>query len=357
MQRYDIAVVPGDGIGVDTVGEAVACLNAVAEAHGGLGFCFDHYPWSCTYYLEHGEMMPADGLEILADHDSILFGAAGFPGVPDHVSLWGLLLPIRKQFDQYVNLRPTRLLEGIPSPLRGKGSEEIDFVCVRENTEGEYSAAGGRVHEGTPHEVAIETSVFTRRGTERVLRYAFKLASRRPRKRLVAATKSNALKHSMVFWDEVLAEVAEDYPEVTYEKSHVDALAARMVRRPESLDVLVGSNLFGDILTDLGGALQGGLGIPPSGNINPEARYPSMFEPVHGSAPDIAGQGIANPIAAIWAAAMMLEHLGQSDAGELLMDAVEAVTREGKLLTPDLGGEATTVEVGEAIRARVRRQI
>ncbi len=354
MRCYDIAVVPGDGIGVDTVGEAVACLRVVAQVHGGLGFRFDHYPWSCSYYLEHGEMMPPDGLDILVDYESILFGAAGFPGVPDHVSLWGLLLPIRKTFDQYINLRPIRLLKGIRSPLRDKGPEEIDFVCVRENTEGEYSSAGGRVHQSTPHEVAVETSIFTRHGTERVLRYAFELANRRQRKELVVATKSNALKHSMVFWDDVLAEIAPDYAAVSHEKAHVDALAARMIRHPETIDVLVASNLFGDILTDLGGALQGSLGVPPSGNINPEGRYPSMFEPVHGSAPDIAGQGIANPIAAIWAGAMMLDHLGHTDAAALLMDAIEGVTQEGRVLTPDLGGTATTVEVGEAIRERLR---
>lgn len=354
MQHFDIACIPGDGIGVDTVREAVAALTVVAEVHGGLAFSFHEYPWSCRYYLEHGQMMPDDGLRILAGYDSILFGAAGFPTVPDHISLWGLLLPIRQEFDQYINLRPVKLLRGIPSPLRGKGPSEIDMVCVRENTEGEYSGVGGRIHRGGPDEVAVQTAVFTRKGVERVLRYAFALAQTRPAKSLVSATKSNALQYSMVFWDEVFAALQPEYPDVHCRQYHVDALAARMITAPESLDVIVGSNLFGDILTDLGGALQGSLGIPPSGNINPERRYPSLFEPVHGSAPDIAGKGIANPIAAIWAASMMLDHLGYPDCGALLLAAIEAVTAEGQVLTPDLGGQATTAEVGQAICARLR---
>ena len=353
MERYRIAVVPGDGIGLDTVDQAVETLGVVARAHGGLSFQFERYPWSCEYYLRHGEMMPSDALSILGDHDSILFGAAGFPSVPDHISLWGLLLPIRQTFDQYINLRPVRLLRGIPGPLRDKGSEEIDFVCIRENTEGEYSGVGGRVHRGTDAEVAVQTSVFTRAGVERVLRYGFALAQARPRHELVSATKSNALQYSMVFWDQVFEQLKTDYPEVRCRQYHVDALAARFVSAPESLDVVVASNLFGDILTDLGGALQGSLGIPPSGNINPERRFPSMFEPVHGSAPDIAGRGIANPIAATWAASMMLDHLGHADAGALMLAAIEAVTSEGKVLTPDLGGDATTQQVGDAIRAKV----
>jgi tartrate dehydrogenase/decarboxylase/D-malate dehydrogenase len=354
MKRYRIAAIPGDGIGVDTVQEAIETLQTLCEVHGGLDLEFDRYPWSCTYYLAHGEMMPKDALTILADHESILFGAAGFPSVPDHISLWGLLLPIRQGFDQYINLRPVRLLKGIPGPLRDKGPEQIDFVCIRENTEGEYGGVGGRVHRQAASEVAIQTSVFTRVGVERVLRYAFELARRRPRRELVSATKSNALQYSMVFWDEVFAELQKEYPDVSCRQYHVDALAARFVTAPESLDVVVASNLFGDILTDLGGALQGSLGIPPSGNINPENRYPSLFEPVHGSAPDIAGRGIANPIAAIWAAAMMLDHLGHEDAGALILRAIEAVTARGNVLTPDLGGTATTRQVGEAIRAQVR---
>ncbi len=355
MKSYRIAVIPGDGIGVETIAEAVQTLRVACEVHGGIKLTFDHYPWGCTYYLQHGRMMPEDGLRILGDYEAILFGAVGFPTVPDHISLWGLLLPIRQGFDQYINLRPVKLLPGIPSPLRNKGPQEIDFICVRENTEGEYAGVGGRTHRGSPNEVAIQTAVFTRAGVERVLRYGFELARKRPRHELVSATKSNALQYSMVFWDEVFAELKAEYPDVSCRQYHVDALAARFITAPESLDVVVASNLFGDILTDLGGALQGSLGIPPSGNINPERRYPSLFEPVHGSAPDIAGKGIANPIAAIWAAAMMLDHLGHEDAGRLILRAIEAVTAEGKVLTPDLGGQATTRELGEAIRAQVAR--
>lgn len=355
MNHYRIAVIPGDGIGVDVIEQAVATLRVVCDVHGGVRLSFDEYPWGCGFYQRTGAMMPADGLRTLGDYDSILFGAVGFPTVPDHVSLWGLLLPVRQAFDQYINLRPVRLLPGIPSPLRNKGPEEIDFVCIRENTEGEYAGVGGRSHRGTSEEVAIQSSVFTRHGVERVLRYGFELARRRPRHELVSATKSNALQYSMVFWDEVFAQLRQEYPDVAARQYHVDALAARFISAPESLDVVVGSNLFGDILTDLGGALQGSLGIPPSGNINPERRHPSLFEPVHGSAPDIAGKGIANPIAALWAASMMLDHLGQPEAGQLMMDGIEAVTREGRTLTPDLGGQATTWQVGEAVRAALAR--
>ncbi|MGI6368139.1 MAG: tartrate dehydrogenase [Anaerolineae bacterium] len=354
MNKYRIAVIPGDGIGVDTINEALATLATVCEVHGGLSLEFEQFPWGCTYYLQHGRMMPEDGLSTLAGFDSILFGAVGYPSVPDHVSLWGLLLPLRQHFDQYINLRPVKLLEGIPGPLRDKGPAEINMVCIRENTEGEYAGVGGRVHRGMDSEVAVQTAVFTRSGVERVLRYGFELAMRRPRRELVSVTKSNALQYSMVFWDEVLADLKKEYPEVTCRQYHVDALAARMITAPESLDVVAGSNLFGDILTDLGGALQGSLGIPPSGNINPEHRYPSLFEPVHGSAPDIAGKGIANPIAAIWAASMMLEHLGEADSADLIMRAINAVTAAGRVLTPDLGGRATTIEVGEAIRQQLR---
>jgi len=355
MPAYRIATIPGDGIGVDTIAEAVSTLKTVCDVHGGLQFAFDDYPWGCTYYLEHGKMMPDDGLKILGDYEAILFGAVGFPSVPDHISLWGLLLPIRQWFDQYVNLRPVKLLAGIPGPLRNKGAREIDFVCIRENTEGEYAGVGGRSHRGAHNEVAIQTSVFTRAGVERVLRYGFELARKRPRHELVSATKSNALQYSMVFWDEVFKQLQDEYPDIRCRQYHVDALAARFVTAPESLDVVVASNLFGDILTDLGGALQGSLGIPPSGNINPERRYPSLFEPVHGSAPDIAGQGIANPIAAIWATSMMLDHLGHEEAGHLVLAAIESVTAEGRILTPDLGGKATTREVGQAIRAELAR--
>ncbi|MHB9032924.1 MAG: tartrate dehydrogenase [Anaerolineae bacterium] len=350
MVTYHIALIPGDGIGIDTIDQAVQTLAVASELHGGLTLSYQHYPWGCDYYLKNGSMMPADGLKILADYEAIFFGAVGYPTVPDHISLWGLLLPIRQQFDQYINLRPVKLLKGISGPLR-KGSESIDFVCIRENTEGEYSGVGGRVHRGSTDEVAVQTAVFTRSGVERVLRYAFELARRRPRHELVSATKSNALQYSMVFWDEVFHSLASEYPDIQCRQYHVDALAARFITAPESLDVVVASNLFGDILTDLGGALQGSLGIPPSANINPTKRYPSLFEPVHGSAPDIAGKGIANPIAAIWAGAMMLEHLGQVQTADLVLRAIEQVTASGKILTPDLGGTATTREVGDAIRS------
>jgi tartrate dehydrogenase/decarboxylase/D-malate dehydrogenase len=355
MKAYDIAVIPGDGIGVDTTDEAVKALQAVARAHGGLNLRFEHFPWSCGYYLAHGEMMPKDALTILQGFNAMLFGAAGFPTVPDHISLWGLLLPIRQGFDQYINLRPVKLLPGVRGPLRDKGAAEIDFVCIRENTEGEYGGVGGRVHRGTDNEVAVQSTVMTRHGVERVLRYGFELARQRPRHELVSATKSNAMQYVMVFWDDVFQQLQAAYPDIACRQYHVDALAARFVTAPESLDVVVGSNLFGDILTDLGGALQGSLGIPPSGNINPEGRYPSLFEPVHGSAPDIAGQGIANPIGAIWAASMLLDHLGHRDAGALLLAAIEAVTAEGRVLTPDLGGSATTVQLGEAVCLQVER--
>ncbi|MHB8993301.1 MAG: isocitrate/isopropylmalate family dehydrogenase, partial [Chloroflexota bacterium] len=275
--------------------------------------------------------------------------------VPDHISLWGLLLPIRQGFDQYANFRPVKLLPGIPCPLRDKGPEQVDFVCIRENTEGEYAGVGGRVHVGTDREVAIQTGVFTRQGVERVLRFAFQVAQGRPRKQLVAATKSNAQQYSMVFWDEILARVAADYPEVKATKMHVDALAAQFVLRPEAMDVVVASNLFGDILTDLGGALQGGLGIPASANLNPEKRYPSLFEPVHGSAPDIAGKGIADPIAAIWAGASMLEFLGEKESGDRIVEAMMAVTAECRVVTPDLGGRATTEQMADEIASQLRK--
>lgn len=355
MITYRIAVIPGDGIGVDTVQEAVTTLNLASQLHGGFRCEYLTLPWGCDYYLKHGVMMPPDGLRILSEYEAILFGAVGFPTVPDHISLWGLLLPIRQQFDQYINLRPVKLLRGIQGPLRAKGAREIDFVCIRENTEGEYSGVGGRVHRGGDDEVAVQSAVFTRAGIERVLRYGFELAVRRPRHDLVSATKSNALQYSMVFWDEVFARLACEYPGVTCRQYHVDALAARFITAPESLDVVVASNLFGDILTDLGGALQGSLGIPPSANIDPSRRHPSLFEPVHGSAPDIVGKGIANPIAAIWAASMMLEHLGQPDTARLILEAIESVTEEGLVLTPDLGGRATTTELGTAIRSALSK--
>jgi tartrate dehydrogenase/decarboxylase / D-malate dehydrogenase len=354
MKQYSIACVPGDGIGPEVIAAGRTVLQAAQEIHGGLRLSFDEYPWGCEYYQQHGEMMPKDGLKMLGSHDAIYLGAVGFPTVPDHVSLWGLLLPIRQEFQQYVNLRPIKLFPGIRCPLRDKGWEQIDFVCVRENTEGEYSGVGGRLHVNTPAEVAIQTSVFTRIGVERVIRYAFQVAMERPRKEVVSATKSNALQYSMVFWDEVFQQVASEYPQVRASKSHVDALATQFVLQPEAFSVVVASNLFGDILTDLAAALQGSLGIPAGGNINPERRYPSMFEPVHGSAPTIAGKGIANPIATIWAGAMMLDFLGEKEIADAIMQAVMSVTAEGRVLTADLGGKATTVQVAEEVAAKMR---
>ena len=356
MRNYRIALVPGDGIGKDVIAEGVKVLKAAEEASGGFKIEYEEFPWSCTYYLDHGRMMPDDGLKILADFDAIYLGAVGFPSlVPDHVSLWGLLLPIRKTFDLYVNLRPCRLLPGTRGPLRDKGPAEIDFLCVRENTEGEYAGVGGRVHGGGEHEVAIQTIVFTRFAVERIIRYAFELARREGRKKVTSVTKSNAMQYNMVFWDDVFREVAGRYPDLQADQVHVDAMAARFVRNPELLDVVVASNLFADILTDLAGALQGSLGVPPSANVNPDKQVPGFFEPVHGSAPDIAGQGIANPIATVWAGSMMLDHLGERESAAALMAAIEAQTAEGKLLTPDLGGSATTWEVGDALAQRVRQ--
>lgn len=354
MKDYHIAVIPGDGIGQEVCPEGLKVLNTVAEMTGSFRLRYDTFPWGCEYYLQKGEMMPADGLKTLQSFDAIYFGAVGFPSVPDHISLRGLRLPICQGFDQYANIRPSLLLPGIPGALRNKKVGDIDFIVVRENTEGEYSGAGGRAHRGLPIEVAVETSIFSRVGVERVMRFAFNLARSRPRKRLANVTKSNAQLHTLTLWDDIFAEVATDYPDVTTERVLVDAMAARFVLRPESLDVVVASNLFADILTDLGGAICGSLGLAPSGNLNPERHYPSMFEPVHGSAPDIFGKGIANPIGMIWSGALMLEFLGESQAANLILAAISAVTSEGHLLPPDLGGSATTHQLGDAIAARVR---
>ncbi|MGE5462070.1 MAG: tartrate dehydrogenase, partial [Syntrophothermus sp.] len=352
MNEYNIAVIAGDGIGKEVIPEGCHVLNAAQDVLGNFRLHYEAFPWGTDYYMEHGMMMPRDALKILEEFDAIYLGAVGFPAlVPDHITLWGLLLPIRKAFEQYINVRPTKLLPGVKGPLRDKVPEDIDFVVIRENTEGEYSGAGGRVHLGTPYEVALQTTVFTRTALERVMRYSFELARKRPRKKLTSATKSNAQQYSFVFWDEVFTELAREYPDVTTEKWHIDALSARFVTHPETLDVVVGSNLFADILTDLGGAIQGSMGLPPSGNINPERKYPSMFESVHGSAPDIAGKGIANPIAAIWAGSMMMDYLGEEQASRAIMDGICATTAAGKVLTPDLGGNGTTHEIaGEIIR-------
>jgi tartrate dehydrogenase/decarboxylase / D-malate dehydrogenase len=347
VRTLHIAVIPGDGVGQEVIPEGLRVLRRAGEVTDRFRIETTEYPWSCEYYLATGRMMPDDGLTQLADSDAIYLGAVGFPGVPDHVSLWGLLLPIRKGFDQYVNLRPVELLEGIPGPLRDRGPGEVDILCIRENTEGEYSGLGGRSGTGTANEIAIQTSLFTRRGVERIARYALEQARSR-RRQLASATKSNALQYTAVMWDEVVADVARDYPDVTVTPYHVDALAARFVTGPDTLDVVVASNLFGDILTDLGGALQGSLGLPASANLNPERMHPSMFEPVHGSAPRRAGQGVANPMATIWAGKLMLDHLGETEAGALVMDALRDVARAGPR-TRDLGGNATTIEVGTAI--------
>jgi tartrate dehydrogenase/decarboxylase/D-malate dehydrogenase len=314
---------------------------------------FKEFPYSCEHYLQTGRMMPEDGLEQLRPFDAILLGAVGAPQVPDHVSLWGLLIPIRRSFDQYVNMRPVRLLPGIKSPLAGRTAQDIDFVIVRENTEGEYSEAGGRLFQGTERELAVQESVFTRHGVDRIMRYAFNLARRRPKKHVTSATKSNGIIHTMPFWDERFRAIAEEFPDVKVSQYHIDILTAHFVQHPDWFDVVVGSNLFGDILSDLGPACAGGIGIAPSANMNPEKVYPSMFEPVHGSAPDIAGKGIANPVATLWSVVLMLDFLGEAAAAKALMAAIEAVTGEGKVLTRDLGGKAGTKDLTDAVLKRL----
>lgn len=358
MDHFSIALIPGDGIGVDVVREGKKVLDVICNLHGGFSLTYKEFDWSCEYYAKHGKMMPDDGLEQLKDFDSIFLGAVGYPGVPDHVSLWGLLLPIRRQFEQYINLRPVKLLKGLDSPLAGKTSEQLDFIVIRENNEGEYSSIGGRMYEGTDLDMAMQTSVFTRKGVERVLRYAFDLAEKQGKKKHVtAATKSNGINHTMPFWDEYVERINQEYPQVTSNTVHIDALAAFFVSKPETMDVVVASNLFGDILTDLGAAIVGGLGIAPSANINPEKKYPSMFEPVHGSAPDIAGKGIANPLASIWCTSMMLNHLGQAESAKAIIDAMEDVLQEKEVLTPDLGGKSTTEQVGDYICKKLKARL
>jgi tartrate dehydrogenase/decarboxylase/D-malate dehydrogenase len=345
-----IAVIGGDGIGPEVVEAGVRVLEAATEVDGSPPLSFTRFPWGCEYYLEHGRMMPEDGLETLADFDAIYLGAVGWPTVPDHESLWGLLLPIRRGFDQYVNLRPVRLLDGVESPLSQPGT--LDLTVVRENTEGEYSDSGGRMFSGTPHEVVIQESVFTRRGVERILRYAYEEAKGR-RGLLVGATKSNGISITMPFFDEVFREVGEEYPDVGASLMHADALAARLVLDPGSFDVVVGSNLLGDILSEVTAAVSGAIGIAPSANLNPERDHPSLFEPIHGSAPDIAGSGVANPAGAIWAGALLLEHVGHAEAGQRVLSALEETLAAGTK-TRDLGGFATTEEVANAILGRLR---
>lgn len=348
MKKFKIAVVPGDGVGKEVMKEGIKVLNEIARLHGGLCFEIDHYDWGCEYYLKHGRMMAEDGLDILRGYDAILLGAVGFPGVPDHISLRDLLLKIRQGFDQYINLRPVKLLHGIECPVKNKGPADIDMVFVRENTEGEYAGVGGFVRQGTDEETALQTSVFTRKNTERVMNYAFRLAQQRSGK-LTSITKSNAMNYSMVFWDRVFRELSGKYPDIETRSFHVDAAAMYMVQNPEDFDVVVASNLFGDILTDLGAALQGGLGFAAGANLNPEGKYPSMFEPVHGSAPNIAGRGISNPIAMIWTVKLMLDFLGHGQEGSAIMDAITETLKHKEMLTPDLGGKGTTAGVGNMI--------
>jgi tartrate dehydrogenase/decarboxylase/D-malate dehydrogenase len=353
MTNYRIAVIPGDGIGREVMPPAKAVLQAVAAKYG-FAFDFRDFDWSCETFKSTGRMMPPDGIARLRDHDAILLGAVGFPGVPDHVSLWGLLIPIRREFEQYVNLRPVRLLPGITPPLRDRKPGDIDFWVVRENTEGEYSQVGGRFGEGTESEQVQQISIFTRRGTDRILRYAFELAQKLGRTHVTSATKSNGIFHSMPYWDERFAAIGKDYPEIRTDQYHIDILAARFVMTPERFDVVVASNLFGDILSDLGPGVTGTIAVAPSANINPGRVHPSMFEPVHGSAPDIAGQGIANPIGQIWSAAMMLDHLGEPEAGAAIVRAIEVVlSAPDAPMTRDLGGKASTEELGAAIAKAV----
>jgi tartrate dehydrogenase/decarboxylase/D-malate dehydrogenase len=355
MARHRIAVIPGDGIGTEVVPEGLRVLDAVA-AKFGIGLDYDQFDFaSCDYYLNHGKMLPDNWKQLIGGHDAIFFGAVGWPAkVPDHISLWGSLLLFRREFDQYVNLRPVRLMPGIPCPLANRKPGDIDFYVVRENTEGEYSSVGGKIFPGTEREVVLQEAVFSRVGVDRVLKYAFELAKRRPGKHLTSATKSNGIFISMPYWDERVAEMAKAYPEVKVDKFHIDILAAHFVRNPHWFDVVVASNLFGDILSDLGPACTGTIAIAPSGNINPERKFPSLFEPVHGSAPDIAGRGIANPIGQIWSGAMMLDHLGYKAAHDAIVKAIEQATEQGPR-TPDMGGTATTSEIGKAIMDALAR--
>ena len=343
----NIALIPGDGIGNEVVPAAVRVMDSLSKRHG-FEMTYTEFPYSCAYYLKTGQMMPADGIDQLRDFDAIFLGAVGDPKVPDHVSLWGLLLPIRRRMQQYVNVRPVRLLPGIASPLANRTAQDIDFIVVRENNEGEYSEIGGRLYSGTDSEMVVQETVFTRKGVDRILRYAFGLAQSRPHKHLTSATKSNGIIHTMPYWDERFRAVSNEYPDVRTDQFHIDILTAHFVQHPDWFDVVVGSNLFGDILSDLGPAIAGSIGIAASANLNPAKEFPSMFEPVHGSAPDIAGKGIANPIGTLWSAQMMLAFLGEETAARVLMNAIETVT-SSKILTRDLGGEATTKSFTDAV--------
>lgn len=357
-KKLHIAVIAGDGIGTEVMPEGIKVIQACSETLGTFDLEFEEFEWGTEYYQKSGSMMPANGLKILEQFDAIYLGAIGMPDLaPDHITLRGLLLEIRQSFQQNVNIRPVLLLPGVRCPLRDRKPGDIDFVCIRENTEGEYSGAGGRLHVGTPYEVALQTAIFSRNGTEKVMRYAFELAQSRQRRKVTSVTKSNALQYSMVFWDETFSQLASEYPDVQTEKWHVDAMAARFITNPETLDVVVASNLFGDILTDIGAVIQGGLGISASGNLNTERTYPSMFEPVHGSAPDIFGHHIANPVAMIWAGALMLNFLGEKDAHDLIMNGVRKTLREGQHLTRDMGGQATTNQMSDTICTNIRNYV
>jgi len=352
-QTYRIALIPGDGIGPEVIDEAVRVLNRVAELDDRIAFEFTTFPWGCEYYLKHGEMMPEDGMETLKRFDAILLGAVGYPGVPDHISLRGLLLKIRHDFDEYVNLRPVKLLRGAPCPLKDAKVGDIDMIFIRENSEGEYAGSGAWLYPDTDQEVVIQNGVFSRKGCERIIRYAYELA-RKEKKSLTSVSKGNALNYSMVFWDQIFKEVGKDYPDVETYSLLVDAASMFMVKKPERFGVVVTSNLFGDILTDLGAAIAGGMGLAASANLNPEKKFPSMFEPIHGSAPDIAGKGIANPLASIWAASQLLDFLGYEEWGTKIVDAIETLLEDKASLTPDLGGTASTSECGTALAALLK---
>ncbi|OYW59472.1 MAG: tartrate dehydrogenase [Rhizobiales bacterium 17-65-6] len=353
MTTYRIAAIPGDGIGGEVISAGVEVLDALARRDGSFSFTFDSFDWGGEYYKRNGRMMPENGRDLIRDHDAILFGSAGHPEIPDHITLWGLRLAICQPFDQYANVRPTRILPGITSPLRHVSGPELDWVIVRENSEGEYAGVGGRVHQGSPLEAATDVSMFTRLGVARIIRFAFRLAQSRPRRHLTVVTKSNAQRHAMVMWDEVAAEVAGEFPDVTWDKMLVDAMTVRMVMKPDSLDTIVATNLHADILSDLAAALAGSLGIAPTANLNPERDFPSMFEPIHGSAFDITGKGVANPVGTFWSSVMMLEHLGEADAAARLMAAIERVTGDPRCHTPDLGGTARTADVTAAVIAAI----
>lgn len=353
MKTYRIAAVPGDGIGKEVISAGVEVLKVLAKRDGGFTLEFQDFDWGSDYYKKNGLMMPENGRDLLAPFDAIYFGAVGAPDVPDHITLWGLRLAICQPFDQYANVRPTRILPGIVSPLRGVTDKELDWIIVRENSEGEYAGVGGRVHRGLPEEVATDVSIMTRSGVTRIMRFAFALAQSRPRKLLTVVTKSNAQRHAMVMWDELALEVSKDYPDVSWDKMLVDAMTMRMTLKPETLDTIVATNLHADILSDLAAALAGSIGIAPTANLNPERTFPSMFEPIHGSAFDITGKGIANPIGTFWTATMMLEHLGEKPAADRLMRAIERVTADREFHTPDLGGKATTREVTNAVIAAI----